>query len=74
MLTDQQTAQLVRDIQTEFPRLAVTRSKYSNGDHVVIVHDPTNRNEVRITSLRGYWRTNVAAMDSTRRVDEPGSR
>jgi hypothetical protein len=49
MLTNHQTDQLVLDIQTEFPRLTVVRRTYSMGDFVVIVRDPTNQNEIRIT-------------------------
>jgi hypothetical protein len=45
--------------------IAVSRPTYAfTGDYVAIVQDPTNRNEVRITSLRGNWcneSTNMAA-------------
>jgi hypothetical protein len=69
MLTDEQTAQLAHDIQREFPTLVVSQRRYSlTGDHVVIVHDPTNRNEVRITSQRSNWRKKVAAMAAVSRT------
>ena len=65
MLTAEQTAQLVHDIQQEFPALVVSQRIYkSSGEYVVIVHDPTNRNEVRITSLRSNWRRKVAEMSA----------
>ncbi len=70
MLTDQQTDQLVQDIQAEFPTLVVSRKRYeSSREYVVIVRDPTNQHEVRITSLRSDWRTQVAAMNATSRTD-----
>jgi hypothetical protein len=73
MLTDGQTAQLVHDIQREFPDLEVSQRRYSlTGEHVVIVHDPTNRNEVRITSMRSDWRKKVAAMAAVSRTTQPG--
>jgi hypothetical protein len=69
MLTAEQTAQLVHDIQREFPALEVSQRIYqSSGEHVVVVHDPTNRNEVRITSLRSNWRKKVAAMSAVSRT------
>ena len=70
MLTDQQTEQLVHDIQSEFPALVVRRQTYQpSGEYVVVVLDPTNQNEVRITSLRGNWRKKVAAMNATSRIN-----
>ncbi len=72
MLTAEQTAQLVQDIQREFPALEVSQRIYpSSGEHVVVVHDPTNRNEVRITSLRTNWRKKVAAMAAVNRTNHP---
>ncbi len=70
MLTAEQTAQLVHDIQREFPALVVSQRIYqSSGEYVVIVHDPTNRNEVRITSLRSNWRRKVAEMSAVSKLD-----
>ena len=65
MLTAQQTDQLVQDIQRAFPTLAVShwRSETS-GDYVVIVRDPTNQHEVRISSLRSDWRRMISELIS----------
>ncbi len=73
LLTAEQTAQLVHDIQREFPTLVVSQRIYqSSGEYVVIVHDPTNRsNEVRITSLRSNWRRKVAEMSAVSRTNQP---
>ena len=72
MLTAEQTAQLVHDIQREIPALVVSQRIYpSSGEHVVVVHDPTNRNEVRITSLRSNWRRKVGEMRAVSRTRQP---
>jgi hypothetical protein len=63
MLTAPETDQLVLDIQREFPALTVDQQQYhSSREYVVIVRDPTNGNEVRVTSLKGDWRSKVAGM------------
>ena len=73
MLTDQQTDQLVQDIQREFPTLTVRRQTYQwSGDYVVIVQDPRNQNEVRITSLRSNWRKKVAQMSAMSKPNQAG--
>ncbi len=70
MLTAEQTAQLVHDIQRAFPALVVSQRIYqSSGEYVVVVHDPTNGNEVRITSLRSNWRRKVAEMSAVSKLD-----
>ena len=75
MLTAEQAVQLVHDIQREFPALEVSQQRYRlTGDHVVIVHDPTNRNEVRITSLRSNWRRKVAEMSAASKTNQPAAR
>ena len=72
MLTAEQTTQLVHDIQREYPALVVRERIYqSSGEHVVLVHDPTNRNEVPITSLRCNWRRKVAEMRAVSRTGQP---
>ena len=73
MLTGEQTDQLVQDIRREFPAFQVSQRTYRlTGEYVVVVHDPANRNEVRITSLRSDWRKKVAAMAVVGRRN-PGS-
>ena len=72
LLTAEQTAQLVHDIQREFPALDVSQQRYRlTGDHVVIVHDPTTRHEVRITSLRSNWRRKVSEMSAVSSTRQP---
>ena len=72
LLTAEQTAQLVHDIQREFPALVVSQRTYpASGEHVVVVHDPTNRNEVRITSLRSNWRRKVGEMSAVSSARQP---
>ena len=73
MLTAEQAVQLVHDIQRAFPAFVVSQRIYqSSGDYVVIVHDPTNRNEVRITSLRSNWRRKVAEMSAASKMNQAG--
>ena len=63
MLTAQETDQLVRDMQREFPALSVDQRRYrASREYVVVVRDPANGNEVRVTSLKGDWRSKVATM------------
>jgi hypothetical protein len=63
MLTAQETDQLVRDMQREFPALSVDQRRHrASREYVVVVRDPANGNEVRVTSLKGDWRRKVAAM------------
>ena len=63
MLTAQETDQLVLDIQRDFPALTVDQRQYRRSrEYVVVVRDPANGNEVRVTSLKGDWRSKVAAM------------
>lgn len=73
MLTDEQTEQLAQDIQAAYPGLAVTREIYQTSrEYVVIVRDPSNQNEVRITSLRSDWRTKVGRMSAASTPDTAG--
>ena len=63
MLTDHETAQLIHDIQREYPTVEVSRwTSPTTGTHVVIVRNSANRDEVRLTSLRSNWRRKISGM------------
>jgi hypothetical protein len=85
MLTAHETDQLVRDIQRDFPSLTVDQQQYhqqefpsltvdqqhpASRDYLVIVRNPANGNEVRVTSLKGDWRSQVATLAARHTLPE----
>jgi hypothetical protein len=63
MLTAQETDQLIRDIQQEFPMFTVgERRDPASRAFVIIVRDPKGQHEISITRAHGDWRGDVAAM------------